>query len=247
MTSVRPAIKSQYAQGEVVSLFGFNLTGLTSSTFTAANSSGIPLVIELARSQVLVDGIPAPLYFAFTGTDGASQINLQLPYSLTPGSHKLRVITSSGLNSSSADYSFVVTTVSPSYSGSDTVPLFVQNLTQGPAGNVFVTGNTPVRPGDVVVVYATGLGATNPPVKEGEVPRNGVLATVLAPVTVLIRSGNSQWIPELFGAVESPVYPGLYQIAFRVPSDTDSGTSPTIDLLLAVGGDVQTFKLNFVR
>jgi uncharacterized protein (TIGR03437 family) len=251
MTSLRSVVKPQFAPGEVVTLYGYGLTGVINNAPTADNSSpGVPLANQLAQSQVLVDGAPVPLYFAFTSNDGGSQINLQLPYSLTPGSHKVRVnrlLANGSLYASTADFSFVISPISPTYSGSDTAPLFVQNFTQGPEGNVFVTGVTPLRGGDVVVVYATGLGATKPALKEGTAPPAGVLANVLTPVVVLLRSASSQWTADLLGAVASPVYPGLYQIAFRVPADTDSEGSPTIDLVLGVGGDVQVFTLNVIR
>jgi uncharacterized protein (TIGR03437 family) len=249
MTSIRFGAKPQYAQGEVVTLFGSMFSGLISPVPSAANSSqGLPLQTQLAQSQVVIDGTPVPLFFAFTNSSGASQINFQIPYSLVEGPHTLRVnrlLPSGETDASSSDYSFIVRRVSPTYLGSALVGVYVQNLTQGPAGDVFVTGDTPARPGDVATVYATGLGATSPAVNAGSVPPSGTLARVLVPVTVLVRSGASQWVAEVFGAAASPQYPGLYQISFRFPLDTDPGSHPTVDLVLGVGEDVQVFPLNF--
>ena len=150
------------------------------------------------------------------------------------------------LDASSDDFAFTVRPVSPTYVGNDVVGIYVQDLTQGPTGNVFVTSDTPARPGDVVTIYATGLGITNPPVDAGTVPPAGTLANIVAPMSITLRSGSSQWNAEFFGAVATPQFPGLYQASFRFPLSTNP-SGKTIDLALTVGADTQTFTLGFAH
>ena len=250
LTSVRFGSKPQYALGEVVSLFGTSLTGAVGSDSVTNYYTSVPLPQQLARSQVVVDGTPAPLYYAFTGADGNSQINFQIPSSLMPGPHTLRVdrlLATGQVENSTADFPFTVTAVSPTYMGDPSGGLYIQDNTQGPAGNVFVDAATPARPQDVAIIYATGLGATTPPVVAGSVPSPGSLANVASPVTIALWDGGfSQWKADVLGAAASPQYPGLYQIAFRFPADA-MPNGKTIKLIVAVGADTQTFSVNFSR
>ena len=50
----------------------------------------------------------------------------------------------------------------------------------------------------------------------------------------------------MLGAVASPQYPGLYQIAFQFPAET-TPIAGAIKLLVAVGTDTQAFTINFSR
>lgn len=250
MESVRFGVKPQYGVGEVVSLFGTGLTGQIGSGSAPNLSTTVPLAMQLALCQVLVDGAPAPLYYAYTGTDGHSQINFQIPYSLAPGTHTLRVnrfFAGGLLDTSTADFSFTVAAVSPTYMGDPVTGVYIQDITQGPAGSVFATAATPAHPGDAVTIYATGLGATTPTLQTGAVPPPGVLAKVAAPVSISVWDGGiRQWPATLIGAVASPQYPGLYQIAFQFPAAaTPNGT--TINLIVAVGADTQTIPVAFSR
>jgi len=247
MTSVSFVVKPQYAAGEVVSVFGTGLTGAAGNT--GANlASNVPLPTQLALSQVLVDGIAAPLYYAFTGLDGNSQINFQIPSSLTPGTHKLhinRLLASGAIDQSTADLSFTVAAVNPTYISDSTGVVYLQNITQDPTGGTFASAAAPAHPNDVVVIYATGLGALSPSVAAGAVPPAGTLAYISAPVSVSLWDGIvSQWKATLLGAAASPQFPGLYQIAVQLPTSVVPN-GPSMKLILATGSDSQTSTIYF--
>jgi uncharacterized protein (TIGR03437 family) len=74
------------------------------------------------------------------------------------------------------------------------------------------------KPGDVLILWATGFGPTNPPVAAGiQVPSDKIYNT--NPVTVKIGSADAQ----VFGAALSPGYAGLYQVAIQVPASMADG------------------------
>ena len=78
----------------------------------------------------------------------------------------------------------------------------------------------PARPGDVVTLFMTGLGATDPAFQPGELPdRAG--STVL-PVTVSI--GGIDLAPgDVLYAGVAPTLAGVYQLNIRIPATTVDG------------------------
>jgi uncharacterized protein (TIGR03437 family) len=87
----------------------------------------------------------------------------------------------------------------------------------GPAGS---TGATPAAPGETVVCYGTGFGATNPAAPEGLVITTPLpLAT--AP-TVMFGSTPGQ---VLYSAL---TYAGLFQINVTIPTSAPSGDVPVV-------------------
>jgi uncharacterized protein (TIGR03437 family) len=76
---------------------------------------------------------------------------------------------------------------------------------------------TPAKPDDILALFATGLGRTNPAFQAGELPP-GIGATV-EPVTVTVGGTAAQ---VLYGGV-APGLAGLYQINIRVPASAPDG------------------------
>jgi len=83
----------------------------------------------------------------------------------------------------------------------------------------------PAKPGDILVVYALGLGATTPAQTIG-VPAGGVAQTA-QPASVTI--GGVDLAPsDILYAGASPYFIGLYQVNLRVPAGVLSGNLPMI-------------------
>jgi uncharacterized protein (TIGR03437 family) len=248
ITSARFGQKTAFARGEIVSVFGVNFNGGLDQSVSRTNVSRyVPWETDVAQSRISIDGQVVPMQFSMTNRNLASQINFQIPPGLTEGTHNLRVHRLDNLgniNATTNPFSFNVRSTSPTYLGNDGIPLFVQNITQNPAGNVFVTGSSPAFPGDIAILFATGLGGTSPPVPLADVPPPGTTANVLLPITALVRAGSSEWKVDVLGAAASPQFPGLYQIAIRFPLDARP-VGGTVDLVLSAGDNIQTFRLNF--
>ncbi len=94
--------------------------------------------------------------------------------------------------------------------------------------NLFPNATTvPAKPGDVIILWGTGFGATNPAVSAGIIPATatpGKVGTVVKPPTVLIGGITAKVI----SAVLSPQNAGLYQIAVTIPANVGLGDQSVV-------------------
>ncbi|MCX6615357.1 MAG: hypothetical protein NTZ98_04560 [Acidobacteria bacterium] len=95
--------------------------------------------------------------------------------------------------------------------------------------NRLVDSTNPAKAGDVVVVYCTGLGATNPAVRSGEAAPASPLAKVVTPVTVTI--GGQPAVVQFAGL--TPGFVGLYQVNAQIPA----GVTPSAAVSLVLSQD----------
>jgi uncharacterized protein (TIGR03437 family) len=81
---------------------------------------------------------------------------------------------------------------------------------------------TPAKPGDVIILWGTGFGPTNPIAPFGApVPSDKTYSTTILP-DVTINN-----IPAtVYGAALAPGFAGLYQIAIQVPASLADGDWP---------------------
>ncbi len=195
--------------GALGSIFGIEL-----SKTAAANAYTIPLPVTLGGSQVLINGLAAPLLYTSSG-----QINFQWP-DAPLGAATVQVV-AGGVPGSLARVN--VAAASPGIFAAD-----ASGRGQGIVLNQDFSANSaanPARAGSVVMIYCTGLGAVNPPLAAGEAgsktaPFN---ATVLTP-SVKIGGVNAS---VQFSAM-APGFVGLYQINAAVPSGASGNTVPVV-------------------
>ena len=86
----------------------------------------------------------------------------------------------------------------------------------GPA-TLFAGSTTPAKPGDIVILWGTGFGATTPAVPAGVQVTDAAYLTNAPIVTV----GGVQ--AQVVGAALAPGSAGLYQIAVKVPTAVSDG------------------------
>jgi len=107
-------------------------------------------------------------------------------------------------------------------------PMFRPEVLVGPAGPVIfhgddwspVTANRPASPGEGLILYAKGLGPTNPSVNPGDpFPSVQPFALVTSPVEVLVNGRSSPAINQL----GVPRTTDTYRVDFRVPDGTQTG------------------------
>jgi uncharacterized protein (TIGR03437 family) len=224
------------AAGSLVAIFGSQLaTGL-------ASADTIPLETTLGQTSVTFNGVTAPLDFVTAG-----QINAQVPFEIFPagttsGSVNV-VVTLNGVQS--PPQPVVINPVAPgvftangyaiAYFGA-AGPNF--GALAAPVGTF--SNSMPAHPGDILTVYATGLGAVNPTILSGHNSLDQLRFTVVQP-TVLI--GNVPATVQFSGL--TPSFPGVYQLNIVVPQvPTSNGvplqiqmngvTSPATGALIAV-------------
>ena len=94
----------------------------------------------------------------------------------------------------------------------------------GPFGPVPRSGTVPAKPGDEIILWGTGFGATNPAVAPGTVPPANQVCGVVSPVSVNI--GNVA--ATVIGAALAPGNAGLYQITVQVPVSVPDGDQAVI-------------------
>ena len=227
------------APGALVSIFGTTLAS------TTAQADSIPLSTSRANVSVTFNGIPAPL-LAVNHLSSYDQINAQIPWNVLPAgaqSGTAQVVVTNGTASSTAT-SFQVVASAPgifSIAGTGTGQARALNNSDGtfaaPAGSVPGLTTHAAKIGDPngIAIFATGLGAGDHPVANGDIPTT--LTNVSAVPTVLV--GN---VPaKVLFAGMSPQFVGLNQLNIVLAPGTPTGDA--VPLQLQVGGIVTTTQL----
>ena len=209
------------APGMIAEVFGTNLTDGSScfppSCNPAFGSDG-RLDTTMSGARVTVNGTAVPIYYASPG-----QLGIQIPTELT-GAEATIQVSVDGQNSPPQTVS--VEPVSPgifAFTGDGRGPGAITH-----ADGSAVSAQNPARPGELVILYATGLGHVSPAVPTGARPTE-VSRTVEA-ATVII-DGTSV-IPDFVGLAGCCV--GLNQVNVRIPESTRSAND--IPLVLTIGG-----------
>jgi uncharacterized protein (TIGR03437 family) len=165
-----------------------------------------PLSRILGTTFVAVEGVRAPLLMTESG-----QINFQMP----------------------ADDPAGIANVVVSVAGSMSNTLSVDTWTTTPVilavtranGTVAAAGNAPTA-GEIVTIYALGLGSVTPDVPIGSVASAGASSTTI--LTPQLDLGTAS-MNVLFSGL-TPGYAGLYQINAQMPSPLPAGASATLTL-----------------
>ena len=216
--------------GAIVSLFG---TQLAPST---AGAESKPLPRELASTKVFINGAEAPLFFVSYG-----QINFQIPWEAAQGIRTVQVVregqAGNVVSADVADRSSGVFRINIGEYGA------IINASQSTPGNVVFAlpegalsapgfSSGPARPGDELVIYATGLGGVAPPVGTGEeTPLAGPLSHAFD--VPLVNFGGVVFgpfaIPSFVGLTPGSV--GVFQVNVTVPDEapTNPRTAITLD------------------
>jgi uncharacterized protein (TIGR03437 family) len=133
------------APGELVSIYGTNLT-----TTTTSNGA---LPTTLGGVQVLVNNTPAPIY-SVAHTASYDQINAVIPLTTTSVVAAIQVTNGSGSSNTVTNY---VQSTQPGAFNSYTATPAVQHG----ADYSLVTSSNPAQVGETLLVYLTGLGTLN--------------------------------------------------------------------------------------
>ena len=195
------------APGSIVSLFGLNV-----GTSTAI-AAGLPLPATLGGVRVTIGGVAARLFSISEG-----QINLQIPVELDGQSQADVVVNNNGVLSQPETISLGVAPALFTFSQNGVGPAAAQRDSDSSS----VTASNPAVAGEVIRLYATGLGAVTPPVANGEAPTG--LSRTVGTVTVTIGGTPA----EVLFAGLAPNFAGFYQINARVPAGVPAGTTAVV-------------------
>ena len=99
----------------------------------------------------------------------------------------------------------------------------------GSAGLIPGASSTPAKPGDILTLFGTAFGATDPAFDPGVLP--GSAAQVTAPLSIVFGGVTLAASDILYVGVTQ--FAGLYQVNLRVPDGVADGDQP---LVITVGG-----------
>jgi uncharacterized protein (TIGR03437 family) len=204
------------APGEIISIFG---TGLGPDLGAIGRvTSARTLETAVAGTQVLFDGIPAPLFFVQD-----KQINAQVPYTMTGRLESEVTVLVGGVLRGRVRVQVkeaVPGLLTVAAGAGQAVVINEDGISNGPGH--------PAQRGSVVTLYATGDGQLGPDAIDGK-PYGAAKTSYSVTVDFGGYSG------EVLYAGRAPGYIGLMQINVRIPSQyVPSGDVP---LVLTVHGE----------
>jgi len=215
------------APGGLISVYGTGMSPVSVAT------SQIPLPTALGQSCLSVNGTPVPLLFV-----SPTQINAQLPNNVA-GPSTVNIHTPAGVSNG---FNFSVQATAPSVFLSGTAgPLTGLATIVRAANNQLVTPTNPIRPGDTLVIYLTGLGLTSPVVVAGQPSPTSPLAWATLGTNVTL--GGSALTIQYAGRVPGEV--GVDQINAVVPSSVTPGMS--VPLVIGQSNSNTTLNVRVVN
>ncbi len=220
------------APGSLISIFGTNLAA------APALADSIPISTALGDVQsVTFNGIAAPILSVSTG-----QINVQLPWeevAPSSGTTDVTVVVTRKSNGASqpvqtpiGQYSPGIFTAPANGAGQALALIYPDNAIAGPVGSIPGRTTRPAKPGDILQIYATGLGPVTDTPKDGESP-TGAPSTTVKPVVTI----GGITAPVQFSGL-APNFVGLYQVNVEVPAGAPIGDA--VSLQIQIGGVTST-------
>lgn len=210
------------AHGSLLAIFGSKLAA------TPVSASSLPLPFQLGGTRVSLGGIDMPMFYAGE-TNGLSQVNAQAPYTLPGGvSLPLVVRTANGWAMSEV----IVAETQPGIFTSNQSGQGQGIIVLGSNPNALANAANPAARGEVVVIYCSGLGRTQPAVNAGSAAPSSPPAEAAVPVSVTI--GGRPATVQFSGL--TPGLVGLYQINVVVPPDSATGNA--VPVVVSTGGAV---------
>ena len=200
LNNLSGALGGALAPGTVTQIFGDNLALYTTRAGAA------PLPMQALGIEALIGGMDAPLYYL-----SPRQLTVQVPAELAPNQTYSAVL--AVRDGFSLPEPIDVVPVQPAVYTSDGMLMAYH------ADGTAATSTNPAQPGEELVAYLVGMGATSPAVASGKAAPRTPFAVVSSPAGV--------WVDGVPATVTfqglAPDQVGLYQLNFRVPADARPG------------------------
>jgi len=206
-----------FAPNSVLSVFGTNLSWSTEALMSS-DIADSTLPTQLANVSVYVDNGPAPLLYV-----SPTQVNFLIPGNEMSGNVPVRVVRE-GWTGPEVIVSLV--DASPAL-----FPLGNGYIiaTHGADGSP-ITAGSPAQGGEIIVVYATGLGKTEPNPDAGEIPMYPATIDDYSSLSVCLDGAPLPWYLIKYAGV-TPGSVGLYQINIELPNPVD----PDPQIVVTIG------------
>lgn len=194
------ALGGGLAPGNVAQVYG---TGLASA---ALSPSVVPLVNQFDGTFMLVGDIQLPLFYI-----SPTQLDVQIPVELAPNRYSAIVSANGALT---LPETITLVPLQPGMAANPDGTVIAQHT----ADFSLVTAAHPAAPGESIVIYLAGMGATNPVVAEGTPTPSQLVPVDVQPTLTVDGTGAAIGYAGL-----TPGGVGLYQINFTVPPGARSG------------------------
>lgn len=212
------------APNTITTLYGSNLSWSTQAV-TPGNLDDGTLPTSLDGVSVIVNGILSSMFFVSPG-----QINFLIPYEII-GSSATVVVERQGIVGPAV--TFPLATASPGFLQWNGNFALAQH-----ADGSLITASAPAQGGEVIVLYAVGLGRTIPDVLPGEVVTTATSILYKAELEVLLNGSpcppSSIWYAGL-----TPGFAGLYQINLQLPQNLP----PNPEIQMSMGAEVSPAQI----
>lgn len=219
------AIANYYAPNTFVTVYGVNLAFTTVALNQGDIAAGtLPTALPGTGVRVLINSILADIYYVSPG-----QINLLIPNYLTAGPAVLQ-IEADGLAGPAIP--ITLGAVAPAMYEIDANTISATHL-----NGQTITANAPAQPGEVIVLYATGLGPTLPEQLPNQIPTGA--ATLATPGFGVWLNGTAVDPSLILYAGVTPGYAGLYQVNVMLPADV----APNPELQIGWSGQLSPAQL----
>lgn len=195
------------APNTLASLYGVRLSYVTAA-ISPSDIMGdrLPTVLPGTGVEVLVGNFPSTIYYV-----SPDQINFLVPANLLTGKSTVQVVLD---GHSGPAVAVTLAAASPALFQLDAKTAVAVR----PDGSV-ITAAAPAEPGEIVLLYATGLGQTAPPVPYGQLFNQA--APLEFPANFkLVLDGVTAGSGAVAYAGIAPGFAGLYQINVILPKST---------------------------
>lgn len=194
-----------YAPNTFVTIYGQNLAYTTRALLASDIIGGmLPTVLGSTGVRVLINNIPANIYYV-----SPTQVNVLVPTSLIAGPVTLQLVVDSLAGPA---IPIMLGTAAPSFFQSDATTVMGVHL-----DGSLITSSSPAQPGEVVVLFASGLGPTNPAAIPDQIPQAAATVTPLSSFTLELNGVAVDPRQILYAGVV-PTFAGLFQINLQLPT-----------------------------
>jgi uncharacterized protein (TIGR03437 family) len=210
-----------FAPGSVLSLYGTNLAW-TTAAITAAELAAGSLPTQLAGAEVMVDNVPVPMLYA-----SPTQVNFLMPIEQIPGDVSVTEVRQ-GQRGPAVTIPLVA--AAPALFAAAGGFVLAQDWN---TGYTLMTAAAPANAGDIVILYATGLGYTSPPWVSGAVPQHAFQIASKSSLQVLLDGTPVDPSLILYAGV-TPGFLGLYQVNFKLPAGASANPEIRVQMVTRI-------------
>ena len=214
------------APNTIATVYGANLSWDTYA-ITSADLTGGSLPQTVHGVTVFVGGIATGIFYV-----SPTQINFLVPYELGAGSAKI-FVARDGIKGPDATAQL-----------NNSSPGFFEwngNLAVAEHGDgSIISPDSPASAGEIIVLYAAGLGHTAPNTQSGRLVQQAAQIALFTSLQILL-DGNAVPAENILYAGLTPGFAGLYQINLRLPDAL--APNPVIQIVVGTDSSPTTVQL----